>query len=293
MSIDIPRLSKTLNDETRIRILRLLKEKQSRSYSDLMETLGITNTGRLNYHLKVLRDLITKDGLSGAYSLSEKGIVAIDFLDKFQTMTSGITAGVSVAPVPYESTARALRALLGLELVAILLIGVYSYLTLPAQVPLHYTLNGQLQGSAPKGILIVIAVLLNIPQGVFLILSRARYSLVNRYPFAVRIPRLASNLSQMDYERRGYWINRLFAALLAFAVVVGGTMAYLMTGIYVSATSGTSLSIYSVELTLLVVGIAVIGLLYYLQSYSRQMRAEAGKLADLAASDSGRMNRRP
>jgi DNA-binding transcriptional ArsR family regulator len=120
MSIDIPRLSKTLNDETRIRILRLLREKKSSSYSDLMQTLRITNTGRLNYHLKVLGDLIAKDGQSGAYALSEKDIIAINFLDKFQTLTSGITAGVSVAPAPYESTARTLRALLALELVAAL-----------------------------------------------------------------------------------------------------------------------------------------------------------------------------
>jgi len=274
MSIDIPRLSKTLNDATRIRILRLLKEKQSMSYGDLMETLGITNTGRLNYHLKVLGDLITKDGQNGAYSLSEKGSVAINFLDKFQTLTSGITTAVHVPPAPYESTARTLRALLGVELVAILLIGVYSYLTLPAQIPLHYTLNGQPHASAPKGIFIALAVLLNIPQGIFLILSRARYSLVNRYPFAISAPRFASNLSQMDYERRGYWINRLFAALLAVAVVVGATMTYLMTSIYESAMSGTSLPPYSVELPLLVIGVAVIGLLYHLRSYSGEMRAE-------------------
>lgn len=275
MSVDIPRLSKTLNDETRVRILRLLKEKQPVSYGDLMATLGITNTGRLNYHLKVLGDLITKDGPSGAYSLSEKGIVAIDFLDKFQTLTSGMTTRVTIAPAPYESSARSLRALLGLEALVILAIGVYSYLTLPAQVPLHYALDGVLYASAPKAIFLALALLLNIPQGVFLVLSRARYSLVNRYPFALRIPRFTSSLSQMDYERRGYWINRLFAAVLAVAVVVGAAMIYLMAGIYESAVSGTTLPAYSVGLTLVVTGAAVMGLVSYLLGFSRQMRAEA------------------
>ena len=187
MTVDVPKLSKTLNDETRIRILKILKQKRQMRYGDLLADLEITNTGRLNYHLKILGDLVTKDGSSGAYSLSEKGSAAIDFLNKFQTLTSGITTPLTVSPITYESTPRFLRALVSLEGVAILLIGLYSYVTLPAQVALHYSLDGQLYTSAPKEIFLALAALLNIPQAVFLLISRVRYSLVNKYPYTIKL----------------------------------------------------------------------------------------------------------
>jgi len=72
MSLGIDSLHKILKDETRRQIILLLMQKGSLSYSDLMEPLGFSSTGTLNYHLKVLGDLLTKND-SGKYVLSEKG----------------------------------------------------------------------------------------------------------------------------------------------------------------------------------------------------------------------------
>ena len=47
-----------------------------------MSLVDITNTGKFNYHLKVLGDLIFKND-NGNYSLSEKGQLAINFLQKY------------------------------------------------------------------------------------------------------------------------------------------------------------------------------------------------------------------
>jgi hypothetical protein len=44
-----------------------------------MDTLNIVSTGTLNYHLKVLGDLLTKDDV-GRYALTEKGQVAVRVL---------------------------------------------------------------------------------------------------------------------------------------------------------------------------------------------------------------------
>jgi hypothetical protein len=65
-------LHKILKDETRRKIILLLNEKGSLSYTGFMKALEINNTGRLNYHLKVLNDLILKRE-DGQYVLSEKG----------------------------------------------------------------------------------------------------------------------------------------------------------------------------------------------------------------------------
>jgi peptidoglycan/LPS O-acetylase OafA/YrhL len=52
------------------------------SYTDLMEELGIVSTGMLNYHLKILGELLTKDE-TGHYMLTEKGRLASRLLLEF------------------------------------------------------------------------------------------------------------------------------------------------------------------------------------------------------------------
>jgi DNA-binding transcriptional ArsR family regulator len=75
-------LLKILGDETRKRILLLLNEKGNLNYSDIIDKLEIANTGSLNYHLKVLDDLLLKND-AGQYSLSEKGKLAARLLLEF------------------------------------------------------------------------------------------------------------------------------------------------------------------------------------------------------------------
>lgn len=47
------------------------------SYVDIRQALGEMNTGQLNYHLKVLDDLISKDTETGRYTLTDKGASAL------------------------------------------------------------------------------------------------------------------------------------------------------------------------------------------------------------------------
>jgi hypothetical protein len=52
-----------------------------------MNTLGIVNTGKFNYHLKVLRELLTKTE-DGKYTLTEKGKLALRLLQEFDEKKS-------------------------------------------------------------------------------------------------------------------------------------------------------------------------------------------------------------
>jgi hypothetical protein len=88
MSVNLRRLHGVLKDKTRTRILELLEQNELLGYSELQDQLGISHTGTLNYHLKVLGDLLAKDGPSGKYSLSDKGKIAASLLHKFETATS-------------------------------------------------------------------------------------------------------------------------------------------------------------------------------------------------------------
>jgi DNA-binding transcriptional ArsR family regulator len=82
MSSGIASLHKILKDETRRKILLLLSEKGALSYTDLMEAMGFATTGLLNYHLKVLSDLLSKNE-NGQYTLTEKGKLASRLLLEF------------------------------------------------------------------------------------------------------------------------------------------------------------------------------------------------------------------
>jgi MFS family permease len=82
MNQGIASLHKVLKDETRQRILLTLNDRGNQSYTVLMSILGITSTGKFNYHLKMLNGLLEKNQ-DGLYSLTEKGKLAIRLLEEF------------------------------------------------------------------------------------------------------------------------------------------------------------------------------------------------------------------
>lgn len=82
MHSDIASLHKILKDETRRKIILLSNEKENLSYTELLEATKAGSTGLLNYHLKILGDLLTKNQV-GQYQLTEKGKVAFKLIVEF------------------------------------------------------------------------------------------------------------------------------------------------------------------------------------------------------------------
>jgi hypothetical protein len=80
-------LHQILKDEKRRKIIRLLNESVSLSYTEILNALAINNTGKLNYHLKILNGLVNK-GENGRYSLTEKGKLAVRLLYEFRDQKS-------------------------------------------------------------------------------------------------------------------------------------------------------------------------------------------------------------
>ncbi|MCW4043887.1 MAG: winged helix-turn-helix domain-containing protein [Candidatus Bathyarchaeota archaeon] len=75
-------MHKILKDETRRKILCIIDEKGGIGYTDLMSALGFLTTGLLNYHLKILGDLVSKNE-TRQYVLTEKGKLASRLLKEF------------------------------------------------------------------------------------------------------------------------------------------------------------------------------------------------------------------
>jgi hypothetical protein len=82
MGVDFESFGDVLKHPIRHKIVLALYATKSLSYTDLMGAVEASNTGKFNYHLKILGDLIAKDA-EGKYVLSEKGQLAAQFLQKF------------------------------------------------------------------------------------------------------------------------------------------------------------------------------------------------------------------
>lgn len=98
----------------------LLNERESLSYTDLMNNLKIVNTGLFNYHLKVLDDLIIKDE-TGQYLLTEKGKLASRLLIEFSEQDAVLQA-------KKKGWKRLWIVLLGLNFAGLLLLLSLTYL---------------------------------------------------------------------------------------------------------------------------------------------------------------------
>ncbi len=97
MDVDFESLSDVLKHSMRRQILLVLSERKNISYVDLMDSIGAANTGKFNYHLKILSDLIEKDQ-NGKYNLTEKGQMAAQLLQKFpEKKTQQIHLGMADA----------------------------------------------------------------------------------------------------------------------------------------------------------------------------------------------------
>jgi predicted transcriptional regulator len=83
MGVNFESFQDVLKHPIRRKIIVALSENPSLTYTDLMRVTDSRNTGKFNYHLKVLADLIEKDE-NGKYGLTEKGRLAVQFLQTFK-----------------------------------------------------------------------------------------------------------------------------------------------------------------------------------------------------------------
>jgi len=139
LEVDWTSLHKILSDTTRRSILELLAEKESLTYTDMMTILQITNTGRLNYHLKALGSLISKDE-AGRYHLTEQGRQAASLLRTFPER----------APPERKLTALKVTTAVVLILIGIVIISGFAFVFLDAAGSTYYVTTSEKGGVGPQ-----------------------------------------------------------------------------------------------------------------------------------------------
>jgi len=80
--VDVEEVLSALNHPTRIRILKLLKERGELTYSQIMELSGVKESGTLAFHLKKLKGLVVKEG--DVYTLSVAGEAAVNMIERIE-----------------------------------------------------------------------------------------------------------------------------------------------------------------------------------------------------------------
>nr|MDO8112207.1 FAD-dependent oxidoreductase [Candidatus Sigynarchaeota archaeon] len=88
-----------LSHPIRRQLLLLLEREGYLKHSALMEKLKLDTTGKLNFHIKQLENLITKEKKTGAYYLSEEGKQVIHIMDFNERLLKG-------EEVPVESAKK-------------------------------------------------------------------------------------------------------------------------------------------------------------------------------------------
>ena len=83
MTVNFESFQNVLKHPIRRKIIQALNQTPDIFYTDLMDIVEASNTGKFNYPLKILADLLQKDE-TGKYTLTEKGHLAAQFMQTFK-----------------------------------------------------------------------------------------------------------------------------------------------------------------------------------------------------------------
>ncbi|MEM4576710.1 MAG: DUF1648 domain-containing protein [Candidatus Nezhaarchaeales archaeon] len=178
-----------------------------------------------------------------------------------------------IEPRPLTRRGVALAWLIVLELIVIWVLAIYSYLTLPQVVPVHFGWNGEPTRYGEKIELLFLAVPLSIAPSIFLLITKYRFTLINKYSYLVNLPAFFTYITKIPKERRSLWVNRYFESLLAFGAAITFFLLLIEYEVYLSALQGR-VHPWLVFVPLTIVG-SIIPLIFYLRRLSQEMKLEA------------------
>lgn len=187
--------------------------------------------------------------------------------------SSGVEPMEPIEPRPLTRRGVALAWLIVLELIVIWVLAIYSYLTLPQVVPVHFGWNGEPTRYGEKIELLFLAVPLSIAPSIFLLITKYRFTLINKYSYLVNLPAFFTYITKIPKERRSLWVNRYFESLLAFGAAITFFLLLIEYEVYLSALQGR-VHPWLVFVPLTIVG-SIIPLIFYLRRLSQEMKLEA------------------
>jgi|Deesub1362A_J573_1020465.scaffolds.fasta_scaffold00076_127 uncharacterized membrane protein len=179
-----------------------------------------------------------------------------------------------ITPEPISTKGRMMIGLLFLGFIALWILGVYAYFTLPERIPTHFGFSGEPTSYGRREVFLLLPAAFSPAPIIFLIIIRYRFTLLNKYPYLINLPAFFTHITKIPSERRSLWVNRYFKALIVLGVFITYYLLLLEWGIYVGNLTGR-LPYWFTPATLLMPLPLILSFLFYLRRLSEKMMAEA------------------
>jgi uncharacterized membrane protein len=168
------------------------------------------------------------------------------------------------------------KILFGLNILGFIVIwglGIYAYLSVESMIPTHFNFAGEPDAYGSGEIFLIMPPLLSIAPAIILLITNFRFSLVNKHPYLINLPAFYLYMPKIPLERRGYWFNKYFEAILAVGAFITLEMNLILWGIYISALEEV-LPFWFLPLTILMSFIIIPPMIYYFYKIFKGMKKD-------------------
>ncbi len=181
---------------------------------------------------------------------------------------------MEIYPEPMSKRARTLVILIIFGLATMWLLATYAYFTLPERIPVHFEFSGKPTSYGNKSTFLILPAAFSISQVIILLMTKYRFTLINKYPYLINLPAFFTYLPKIPAERRAIWINRYFEATLALGVFLNLFFLLLEYGIFVGEVSGR-LPAWFMPLSISMPILLMLSFLIYMRKINRELQMEA------------------
>ncbi|RLF06442.1 MAG: hypothetical protein DRJ60_04375 [Thermoprotei archaeon] len=179
-----------------------------------------------------------------------------------------------IHPMPLSVKGRIMVALIASGLLSIWILAIYAYVILPQEIPAHFGFNGEPTRYGDKLEFLVLPAAFSIAPISFLLLTKYRFTLINKHPYLINLPAFFTYISKIREERRGWWVNKYFEAMLCLGFVLTLSLLIIEFGIFLGTIYG-KLPAWFTPFSLTLPIWLILPFIFYLRKMSSKLKEEA------------------
>lgn len=176
-----------------------------------------------------------------------------------------------IPDTPLSQTGRILFGLNIVGFLAIVAIGLYGYFVIEGIIPTHFDFAGNPDAYGSSTIFLIMIPALSIAPVLIILMAYFRFTLINNHPYLINLPAFYAYIPKIPFEKRGYWVNKYFEAVLAIGVIITAEMILILWGIYIAAVEEV-LPNWFLPITLLMSFLMIPPMIYYFYKLSQRMK---------------------
>jgi len=176
-----------------------------------------------------------------------------------------------VPPSPFNRTGRVLFSLNLVALVLIWGLGIYMYMSVEGIIPTHFNFAGEPDAYGSGDMFLIMPPLLSISSIIIILISMYRFTLVNKHPYLINLPAFYAYLPKIPLEKRSYWLNKYFEAVLALGAFLALEMVLILWGIYLGVLEEV-LPFWFIPAIVVMSFVMIAPLFYYFYRLSKKMK---------------------